>query len=156
MLKIINRYQDLDSNKLLAVYEESCPNTKYYAVQAFLDDWMLFLQDKENVCCLWELDGAVVTCLRIEPYNDGALITCLETPPQFRRKGFAFQLMQAVCEHLFTEGYRCIYAHILKRNEPSMKLHEKLGFLVCADSAKLVDGTVSQRYNTWVLKNTPR
>ena len=78
----------------------------------------------------------------------GILMTCLESAPERRRKGIAQALLRSVFELLRQQGCRFVYVHINKKNRPSLALHNKLGFRVIADSARLADGTVSQDFFT--------
>lgn len=156
MLKVIDRFYNLDINQLFDVYAEQisvkCFNDLHRAQQSIIDDWLLFFRDKGNCCCVWAPDSRYVTVLRLEPYVDGMLITCLETAPQHRSRGYAEALLVSVKEHLRKCCCHKIYAHIHKANNASLSVHKKAGFAVISDFAHLVDGTVSCRYYTLIAE----
>lgn len=144
MLKIVEEFRDLDYPQLLCVYaDHSCD-------AAFYDDLLLFLRERGNLCGVWVCDMRYTACVRAEPYKDGCLLTCLETAPDCRRCGFAYSLITALLRYLAQQGYRRAYVHVAKKNQASIRLHQKAGFCVISDSACLIDGTVSQNYFTLV------
>ena len=156
MLKIVNRFCDLDIDRILLVYEEQFSGRSKLTKDDFCEDWMLFFRDKHNVCCIWETEATFKACLRIEPYRDGALITCLETAPQDRGPGHATALINAVKDYLKQQNCSAMYVHILENNKVSMHTHRKAGFTKYSDVAHLVDGTISQRYCTLICNlNAP-
>lgn len=149
MLKILKSLRDLDYPQLLSVYREQLGKSAVREAEvAFYEDLSLFFANKSNMCCLWAPQGRYTACVRVEPHSDGVLMTCLETAPECRRRGFAYALVNAVLQECSQEGCRCAYVHIVKNNHPSIHLHRKVGFRVVSDSARLVDGTVSQNYIT--------
>lgn len=91
---------------------------------------------------IWEENGRYVSALRLEPYRDGLLLEALETAPDLRRKGYAAKLILAALEH--AAGAK-IYAHVHKRNVPSLRTHEKCGFVKILDYAVYADGSVNDR-----------
>lgn len=149
MLKIVKSLRDLDYPQLLTVYREQLKKSAVRGVEvAFYEDLSLFLSKRDNVCCLWAPQGRYAACVRVEPYRDGFLMTCLETAPDCRRQGIAYALVNAVLQDLSQQSGKCAYVHIAKNNRSSIGLHKKVGFRVVSDSARLVDGTVSQKYFT--------
>ncbi len=48
--------------------------------------------------------------------------------PDFRRKGIAEALVNALVEHLKTMGSRCLTLEVRASNAPAIALYEKLGF----------------------------
>ena len=149
MLKIANTIRQLDYTQLLQVYSEQLQGCGVYGSESeFYEDLTSFLFDPDRFCCLWVCDGRYAACVRVEPYRNGILMTCLETAPERRRKGIAQALLSSVFELLRQQGCRFVYVHINKKNRPSLALHNKLGFRVIADSARLADGTVSQKFFT--------
>ena len=107
------------------------------------------------VYCVWALEDRYVAALRIEPYQDGVLLEGLETLPQERRKGAAFQLMNATIDYLKGTAYDVIYSHVEKDNLPSLALHNKCGFRVHAEDAIYIDGTHHKNSYTLIYKNNP-
>ena len=144
MLKIVEDFRDLDYPRLLCVYADHSYDVAFY------DDLSLFLRERGNLCGVWVCDTRYTACVRAEPYHDGCLLTCLETAPDCRRRGFAYSLITALLQYLEELGYRRAYVHVAKRNHASVRLHQKAGFCVISDFARLIDGTVSQNYFTLV------
>lgn len=153
MLKITKTMGELNTEQLIEVYAESIrENTERFSMNqhqgenAFLNYLSEdFFQQKDAIYALWEADGIYRAALRLELYRDGLLLEALETAPNVRRRGYATKLLQAILQH--TDG-KPVYSHINKRNKASMELHRKCGFTVIADSAHLLDGTISQNYYT--------
>ena len=88
---------------------------------------------------LWVANGAYVSALRLEPYQDGLLLEALETAPQHRGRGYATALITAVMQ---TVGDTKVYSHVSKRNTASLRTHEKCGFHRILDHAVYADGSV--------------
>lgn len=107
----------------------------------------VFYPVRGAVYCVWQAEDTYVSALRLEPYRDGLLLEALETAPGERRKGYAEALIRAVLERC--ENTR-IYSHVGKRNEPSLKVHEKCGFRRALEYAVYVDGSVNQNCCTLV------
>jgi len=102
----------------------------------------VFFRTPSAVCAIWEEKGKYVSALRLEPYRDGLLLEGLETHPDCRRKGYGAALIRAVGEYLSDRGAVKIYSHVKKRNIPSLRIHEKCGFIKIADHASCIDGSV--------------
>lgn len=94
---------------------------------------------------IWEVEGAYVSALRLEPYRDGLLLEALETAPGRRRKGYALALVQAVQARL---GQGKLYSHVRRDNIPSQKLHERCGFRIISHTAVYIDGSVNPHADT--------
>ena len=92
------------------------------------------------VYAIWEEQGRYISALRLEPYEDGLLLTALETAPEYRQKGYATQLIQAV-QAQFPEK---IYSHVSKHNRASLRVHEKCGFRRVLEYARYLDGSVAR------------
>ncbi len=158
MLKLITKLSELDTEQLMKVYfegnlengrelfpEENPQTQRHLAEDRFIEYLREdFFQSPNAVYALWAPEGRYVSALRLEPYRDGLLLEALETAPDERRSGYALALTAAVLEHLRASGCRKVYSHVSKRNIPSLKLHEKCGFLRASDSAVYIDGTVTQ------------
>lgn len=153
MLKIVKSLRDLDYPQLLAVYREQLEKSAVRGREAaFYEDLSLFLAKRDNVCCLWAPQGRYAACVRVERYRDGFLMTCLETAPECRRQGFAYALVKTILRNFSQHGDKRVYVHVAKNNHPSINLHSKVGFRTVSDSARLVDGTVSQNYMTMEIE----
>lgn len=142
MLKVIKSISELDLEQLLSVYSGSNQNLK--AEISFLsylrED---FFQQKDACYCFWVADNIYKSALRLEPYRDGLLLQALETEPTARKMGYGCLLLKSVLEYITETKYKCIYSHVDKHNIASLKLHRKCGFQTVADSAALLDGTVT-------------
>lgn len=104
---------------------------------------------------LW-LDGdEAASALRVEPWKDGTLVTALQTAPGQRNRGYASILLSAVLKELGQQGRGRVYAHIRHSNVPSIRVHEKCGFCRIADTARLLDGTVTSRLGTYEYEIDP-
>ena len=101
---------------------------------------------------VWEVEGKYVSALRLEPYRDGLLLEALATAPQERRKGYASALIRAVEEKLCTKAPLRLYAHVAKKNTPSLKTHASCGFLKISDSALYIDGSADSRCVTLLFE----
>lgn len=157
MLKIIKSMSELNTEQLMTVYkdtnqqigQESNPYASAYQQLLHGEEKMLsylrqdFFHQNGAFCAVWLCEGDYTSALRMERYLDGYLLTSLETAPQARRRGYANSLMMAVLEYLRASGCKVVYAHIEKRNTPSLCLHEKCGFERIAETASYIDGTVT-------------
>ena len=99
---------------------------------------------------IWEEKGRYASALRLEPYRDGLLLEALETAPHLRRKGFAEKLIRAAQKNVKGEK---IYSHVHKRNVPSLRIHEKCGFMKVLDFAVYADGSVNDRCATLLYES---
>ena len=141
MLKLACSMADLDTEQLLEVYKGQGIDE---------DDFLDYLRtdffcQTDAFYALWTVEGRYAAVLRIEPYADGLLLESLSTTPESRRQGYAAALVAQVLEHLRSTPYRVLYAHIDKRNVPSLAIHKKCGFTMHSDSAKDIDGTFTQK-----------
>ena len=109
------------------------------------------IEHRKGVLALWCTEQGIQTVLRLEKHLDGYLIHSLQTRQQSRRKGFARKLMTAVL-HDHPKG-TVFYSHVMKDNVASLQLHLRCGFQVHSDMARLMDGTVSNRYVTLKILN---
>lgn len=121
------------------------------------EDFYLYLRDiffgrKDSRYYFWQEDGHLVSALRVEPHEDGLLIEAMETMPGMRGRGYAGELLKAVLEDLKENGAAVVYSHIDKRNTASIAVHKKCGFYQIRDYAALIDGSVSNRYATFIFE----
>lgn len=97
------------------------------AIHAFLN---------EPSCAMWlaYVDGAPAGCvaLRSLPEIDGAA-ECkrLYVGSQFRRRGLAEALMQALEQHAAGTGYRAVYLDTKDDLHAAIRLYEQLGYARC-------------------------
>ena len=141
MLKLVCSTAELDAEQLLDIYKGQGIDEADFLNYLRTD----FFCQRDAFYALWNAGGRHVAALRIEPYADGLLLESLSTAPENRRQGYAFMLVTKVLEYLKTTPYRVLYAHIDKKNLPSLSLHKKCGFVMFSDSAKYIDGTVTQK-----------
>lgn len=140
MLKLIHSMADLNIEQLLEVCKEDVINEAEF-ISFLRED---FFRQKDAFYALWVVDGQYKSALRIEPYSDGLLLEALCTTPCARRKGYGSALVLQVLQYLGLSRYKVVYSHISKKNKPSLELHIKCGFQLFSDSAKYIDGTVTQ------------
>ncbi len=166
MLKIFRSPHQLDIRKLVEVYKESIQlsgrdNYRHLssyeredeAERDFYDYWQhQFFIVPEAVCGVWEISGEYVAAVRLEPYNEGLLLAGLETAPRHRKKGYGKMLVKAVIRQLLPDDGTVLYAHINKKNIPSLRLHKSCGFTETLEYAVFLDGSVSCYYSTYSLK----
>ncbi len=155
MLMAARKLSELNFGSLMEVYsegnlengadrwpEEPAPRQLQLAEEGFRD----YLRDDffripGAVYYVWQVEGAYVSALRLEPYKDGVLLEALETRPGDRRRGYAGALIR--CVQAVTPGK--IYSHVHKKNLPSLAVHEKCGFRRISEVAAYVDGSVNNR-----------
>jgi len=79
--------------------------------------------------------GRMIGVVRLwcSPYCEQKwLIEGLEVHPKWRRRGIAEQLLLTGISHLARQSVSAVWSHIRHDNEPSIRLHQKVGFrLVC-------------------------
>lgn len=155
---LFNSPAGLDVSQLSYVYRESIEKDRFgyrrfhQPLQDFEDYWRYeFFSVPGASCAVLELDGNYMSVLRLEPYRDGLLITGLETAPEHRSKGMATNLLSGVIQRLKAAGGSRLYSHIERRNKPSVCVHRSCGFCLLLDYAVFLDGSVSQKYDTYVL-----
>jgi len=145
MLVSVNKYWDLDVTAISLIYETE-------KLQDLLCDIGSSLKYHNGRIFFWQVEGEYVSALRTEPYEDGYLLFGLQTRKVCRHRGYGTQLVLAVCSQIQRDSKKPVYVHIEKKNIASIKLHRNIGFQICAEYGKLIDGTVSHRYYTFTYK----
>ena len=78
------------------------------AIQQEEDSFVCFLQDfftlPENTYYVLEKDNMPVSAARLSKINDFYYLEALETPPKYRKKGYASELLNEMITHLHQEG----------------------------------------------------
>ncbi len=164
MLRIFDRFSQLDTKKLMAVYEEA--NRKKGAecflydpaprqiekAQRLFEDYLRddFFGVRGAFYGVWDEENRYCSALRMEPYQDGLLLEALETAPGQRRRGYARRLLNQVLLSL-PKGTQ-VYSHVDKANKASLAVHSACGFSRMLDHAKLLDGTVTNRFFTLFIE----
>ncbi len=150
MLTYISDIKNLPFFEICHVYGQSLERSTsegfWQEKHGLYHELQSFITERKGILALWRTEQGIESILRMEKYNDGYLIQSLETCPESRRKGFAFCLMTAVLEDC--PSGTLLYSHVKKNNIASMHLHLKCGFQILTDMARLLDGTVSNRYAT--------
>ncbi|MCM1042892.1 MAG: GNAT family N-acetyltransferase [Corallococcus sp.] len=142
MIKIIQS-DDLDANKLMAIYAEgNLENTDYFypeiadkveAVTKVEHDFCNYIKTEflngTNCYYVWEKDGNWVSALRLNYIKDNFYyLEALETSPNFRKKGYATKLLSSVINELKSKGHFKICVCVGKNNTASLNTHKKCGF----------------------------
>ena len=164
MLKLLYTMGELDFARLSQVYRESIrrageanrPDLSEYQQNCYgesvLHEDLMMLFRHGGICAVLTQGKDYVCAMRLESYQDGYLIAGLETDPEYRRRGFAGQLMQLVCLTLAEKGVKTLYSHIKNSNVASIKVHENCGFGTALDHAVFLDGSVDTRSKTYVKR----
>lgn len=160
MLQIIRSMKDLNFGQLMAVYEESNRENgeEFWPAlpmgQQILraeQDFYQYLKEcffttEGALYAIWTEGNTYVSALRLEPYRDGLLLEALETASEKRQRGYAKALIQGV---LMQMPETKLYAHIHKKNLPSIRTHESCGFQRILDHAVYIDGSVRSNSFTY-------
>lgn len=166
VLKVIRSMKELPFGHLMAVYAESNAEagrqrwpeeTPERGIDLAEQDFYEYLRQSffripGAVYCLWLVEGACVSALRLEPWKDGLLLTGLETAPDRRNRGYACALIRGVQAHLGQQGSVKLYSHIHKRNTASIHTHEKCGFRKISDMAVYIDGSANSQGATYLYE----
>lgn len=160
------KMQGMNFEELMCVYEEgNRENGQYFypheseAEQMRLtkQDFYNYLQDtffhvQGALYWVLQIDGHYVSALRTEPFQNGFLVEALETVPGMRRRGYASKLLNHVMIEIQKSSLQPIYSHVSKRNQPSLAVHERCGFIKALDHAVYLDGSVSSSAVTLVCR----
>jgi GNAT superfamily N-acetyltransferase len=104
----------------------------------------VFFATEGAIYAVWEEQGAYLSALRLEPFSDGLLLEALETHPEYRRKGYAKKLIDAVLPNLRHKNIKAVYSHVNKRNTASLQTHISCGFQRISEQATYIDGSVTK------------
>lgn len=143
MIFFAKRVSDLDIEKLSHIY---CTDSGFRP-DTFRENVYDYFSMGIGGYAVMQVGEDYVSVARYEPYAEGFLISCLQTEEGFRRRGYAECLIRGVREELS----KPLYSHVEKRNHASIQLHNKCGFRLLSDTARLLDGTVTSRYVTLFL-----
>ena len=149
MLKIAHSLKEINFSQLMEIYLEGNLEKTEDGISLLQAEQEFYAYLKESffctagaVYCIWLETGTYVSALRLEPYRDGWLLEALETKPEYRRLGYALNLIRSV--QMLGE-YKKIYSHIHKNNRASLDVHTRCGFRKISDSAAYIDGSVNSR-----------
>ena len=162
MLQLITSFSGISFSKLLPVYRQSLTErAQAYASRGNLAEqlaeedfyqylrWEFFSVPGARYA-IWQEEEAYLSAARLEPYRDGLLLSGLETHPDYRGKGIAKAFLRALFSQ---EMQRPVYSHVDKKNLPSLRAHQALGFVCISDQAAYLDGSVDSRCCTLVLRD---
>lgn len=149
MLITAKSMRELDFQKLLNVYSDELTTRKEQ--EMFYLYLLDFFCDSNVEYHIWFVDGEYRCALRTEPYRDGCLVAGLHTAVDQRCCGYAKRLISAVCDCCNVP----IYAHVEKRNIPSLRVHLSCGFREIHDYAVFIDGSVSWNSCTLCYNRAP-
>lgn len=78
---------------------------------------------------LWESEGEVVSvAAKARPLRSGITINSVYTPPEFRKKGYATQLVAKLSQQLLDEGKSFITLYTDLSNPTSNSIYQKIGY----------------------------
>ena len=75
-----------------------------------------------------------VSAARLNKINDFYYLEALETPPQYRKKGYASELLNEMITHLHQQGSVDIRDCVSKTNTASLATHKKCGFFIAEEN----------------------
>lgn len=148
MLHRIERYTELDRNKLMNLYAEgNLENAGYFypemdreaGTKKVENEFLAFLRDEfmpkpENTYWVLEEKGVWISALRLTELSGRLFyLEALETHTDYRRMGYATKLLKEVTNTLKQEGPFRICDCVSKRNTESIKTHEKAGFRIVSE-----------------------
>ena len=131
-------------------YQEVVNNSRQETVQPGLVPANQYLGVVEET-------GEVVGMLNLRHYLNDSLLRFgghigYSVRKSQRRKGYAGALIRAVQEMLLSQGPVRLYAHVAKRNTPSLRTHSACGFQKIQDSAVYIDGSADSRSVTLLFE----
>ena len=112
---------------------------KQIAVEKVEADFLKFIETdffskENNTYQILEEDGLWVCALRLYHIKSNLYyIEALETRPEFRKKGYALELLSCVIEALKAKGSFQLFDCVSKKNIASIKTHEKAGFTILSE-----------------------
>lgn len=144
-----------DASAMLGIYAPFILHTAcmFEAVvpteQAFAERVTAYLQTYPWL--VFEVDGTIAGYAYAGKHRERAAYQwCVESSvyvhPDFRKRGIALTLSEALFKILTHQGFRNIYAAITLPNDQSVALHEKLGFAWFADFRNI--GYKADKWNT--------
>ena len=78
---------------------------------------------------IFESEGEVVSAAaKARPLRNGITINSVYTPPEFRKKGYATQLVAMLSQHLLDEGKQFITLYTDMSNPTSNSIYQKIGY----------------------------
>lgn len=89
-----------------------------------------FMESEQNRYYVLDIDGRWVSALRLTRLDGFYYLEALETAPEYRRNGYAAQLIGEVIALIKEGGEVTIRSNVNKSNVASLVTHKKCGFSI--------------------------
>ena len=86
------------------------------------------ITDNNKTCLVAELGGVIVSYVGAESVLDESNIGNIVTRKEYRGKGIATELFEALLTELKAQGIKKLFLEVEHDNVPAIGLYEKLGF----------------------------
>ena len=86
------------------------------------------ITDNNKICLVAELGGVIVSYVGAESVLDESNIGNIVTHKEYRGKGIATELFEALLTELKAQGIKKLFLEVEHDNAPAIRLYEKLGF----------------------------
>ena len=112
---------------------QDAPAIAQLEIACFSDPWSekSIASEVENPLSYWLVaddNGTIAGYIGSQSVLDGADMMNLAVAPAYRRKGIAQALVNALVEHLQSNGIIALLLEVRVSNEPAIALYEKMGF----------------------------
>lgn len=112
---------------------QDAPAIAQLEIACFSDPWSekSIASEVENPLSYWLVaddNGTIAGYIGSQSVLDGADMMNLAVAPAYRRKGIAQALVNALAEHLQSNGIIALLLEVRVSNEPAIALYEKMGF----------------------------
>jgi len=86
------------------------------------------ITDDNKTCIVAEIDGTIAAYVGAESVLDESNVGNIVTHKDFRGRGIATSLFEALLESLKAQGIKKLFLEVEHDNAPALGLYEKLGF----------------------------
>lgn len=101
---------------------------------SFITYLQSFFASPDNAYYVLEENGMPVCATRLSRIADFYYLEALETPPKYRKKGYASRLLKELTTLLHQRGPVDIRDCVSKTNTASLATHKKCGFIIAEES----------------------
>lgn len=101
----------------------------------FMEFLKKFMSKTNSRYYVLDVDGQWVSALRLTKIEDFYYMEALETAPEYRKKGYASQLIGEVIELLMVHREVAMRSNVNKTNVASLATHKKCGFEIEHETA---------------------